>query len=118
MGTYSRIILLLAVLSATACEDATNTLVGPGANEDCRERNSATIAIRNESRTNRAYDMRLDGVTVVSNIPVGQTGAQYAVVAGVPRRVEVFYTVAPITPACRFDIIPVLCSGEVYTCRN
>jgi hypothetical protein len=62
--------------------------------------------------------MRLDGVTVVSNIPVGQTGAQYAVVAGVPRRVEVFYTVAPITPACRFDIIPVLCSGEVYTCRN
>jgi hypothetical protein len=62
--------------------------------------------------------MRVDGVTVVSGIPVGQTGSPYTVVAGAPRRVEVFYTQAPITPACRFDVIPVLCSEEVYICRN
>lgn len=115
---YGLILTVLAAVCVAGCDGDSNSLTGPGSNIACQVRNSATIAIRNESRTNRAYDMRVDGVTVVTAIPVGQTGQPYTIVAGVPRRIDVFYTVAPITPACRFDVIPVLCSEEVYVCRN
>ena len=73
--------VVLMALGAASCNSTSSSPSAPSV-PACQTNNTATVTFSNRSVSGRAYDVSLDGISVVKSLLVGQDSAPQTVAAG------------------------------------